>query len=71
MPRSDLDILLVGQEPHLGSAAAALSGISQFIGREISVNVYDQNHYQRDLSDGASFIAAVANGQTINLRGDL
>ena len=68
---SDLDVLIVGREPRLGAAESALSGIAKFIGREISVKVYGHARYQKDLTDGASFIAAVANGQTINLRGTL
>ncbi len=70
-PDSDLDVLVVGAEPSLGVAEEALVPIAARIGRVINVHVVDHARYQHEIGEPASFVAAVAAGPTINLRGSL
>lgn len=68
---SDVDVLVVGRESRLGAATGALRPIAERIGRPINVVVYDHARYRRERDEPASFIAAIANGPTIKLRGAL
>ena len=70
-PGSDLDVLIVGRERTRGDAERALASLSEKVGREISIHIYDHARYLEEAAQPASFVAAIAAGPTIDLRGTL
>jgi len=70
-PGSDLDVLIVGRERTRGDAEQALAPLSEKVGREISVQIYDHARYLEEAAQPASFIASIAAGPTIDLRAAL
>lgn len=67
---SDLDVLLVGSEPSPGAADAAVAGLAERIGREISVRVVPHREYLRAADDRSGFVGGVLAGPVIVLRGE-
>jgi predicted nucleotidyltransferase len=69
--QSDLDVFVVGSEPTLGAATAALAQISRRLGRSVSVVVYDHARYQKEREDSTSFVSAILSAPVVDLRGTL
>jgi hypothetical protein len=67
---SDLDLLVVGSEPNLGAAEAALREAGARVGREISVRVVAHGDYARAVDERSGFVGAVLDGPVIVLRGE-
>ena len=70
-PESDLDVFVVGSEPALGRATAALGQISRRLGRAVNVVVYDHARYQREREEDGTFMAAIVDAPLVNLLGTL
>jgi hypothetical protein len=68
---SDIDVLVIGDEPTSGGADAALRKTSAVIGRELSTIVIGSEQYRDERDRQSGFIGSVLGEPFILLRGEL
>ena len=68
--RSDVDIMVVGEEISMHDVVSSLAEAQRDLGREVNPSVYHTGEFCRKLAQGQHFLSSVVSGPKIFLIGD-